>query len=158
MRLLVVLGSGGHTTQMLSLVRMLGNQFEYAFILAKEDELSREKIEGEKSIFYTRKARKYGDNILKTIYNLTWLFIDAIRIIRASQSDALVSAGPGIAAPFSIIAKAFGKKVIFIEDISRVSKPSSTGKIVYRFADLFFVQWPDLSKTYPKAIYAGRLL
>lgn len=158
MRLLVVLGSGGHTTQMLSLVRMLGDQFEYTFILAKDDKLSYEKIEGKESIFFTRKARNYGDNILKTVYNVMCLFIDAIRIIRASRSDALISAGPGMAAPISIVAKFLGKKVIFIEDVSRVSKPSSTGKIIYRFADLFFVQWSDLKESYPKAIYAGRLL
>ncbi|MDP3029141.1 MAG: hypothetical protein Q8O04_06545 [Deltaproteobacteria bacterium] len=46
---------------------------------------------------------------------------------------------------------------IFIESWSRVTTKSTTGKICYYLSDLFFVQWPELIKRYPKAIYAGRL-
>jgi beta-1,4-N-acetylglucosaminyltransferase len=54
----------------------------------------------------------------------------------------VISAGPGLAVPASIIAKILRKKVFFVEDCSRVYKASSSGKIIYRFSDLFFVQWP----------------
>jgi uncharacterized protein YqjF (DUF2071 family) len=33
-----------------------------------------------------------------------------------------------------------------------------TGRIMYRWADLFFVQWPQLAETLPRAVYAGRLI
>jgi UDP-N-acetylglucosamine:LPS N-acetylglucosamine transferase len=62
-----------------------------------------------------------------------------------------------MAVPFSVLGKLLGKKVIFVEDYSRVSKASTSGKIIYRFSDLFFVQWPELKAVYPKGIYAGRL-
>ena len=55
------------------------------------------------------------------------------------------------------IGKLLGKKIIFIESWSRIYKKSSSGKFAYLFANLFFVQWPEMKKQYPKAIYAGRL-
>jgi len=43
-----------------------------------------------------------------------------------------------------------------VETGSRVRALSMTGRIVYRFADLFIVQWPQLQERYPRAVYAGR--
>ncbi|MBS6681776.1 MAG: polysaccharide biosynthesis protein, partial [Roseburia sp.] len=30
-----------------------------------------------------------------------------------------------------------------------------TGNLLYRFADQFYVQWEEMLKLYPKAIYKG---
>ena len=35
------------------------------------------------------------------------------------------------------------------------SEASLTGKLMYPLADLFLVQWEDMLKVFPKAIYAG---
>jgi UDP-N-acetylglucosamine:LPS N-acetylglucosamine transferase len=51
----------------------------------------------------------------------------------------------------------FGKKIIFLESWSRVYTKSLAGRLTYPFADLFFVQWKEELKNYPKATYAGRL-
>jgi beta-1,4-N-acetylglucosaminyltransferase len=83
--------------------------------------------------------------------------VESLVLIAKANPNAIISAGPGIAVPISLIGKVFGKKVIFIEDWSRVYHKSSAGRIVYRFADLFFIQWPELNKVYPKGIFAGRL-
>ncbi|MCH3953606.1 MAG: UDP-N-acetylglucosamine transferase subunit ALG14 [Leuconostoc mesenteroides] len=32
-----------------------------------------------------------------------------------------------------------------------------TGKIVYHFADMFIVQWPEMKNIYPKALYLGSI-
>ena len=37
MKLLIVLGEGGHTTEMLNLVDLLGDRYEYHYIITKED-------------------------------------------------------------------------------------------------------------------------
>jgi UDP-N-acetylglucosamine:LPS N-acetylglucosamine transferase len=73
------------------------------------------------------------------------------------RPHAVVSTGPGPAVPVSLLAKALGIKVVYIETASRVFALSASGRILYRFADLFFVQWPELLSTWPRAIYAGRL-
>ena len=48
-----------------------------------------------------------------------------------------------------------GGKVIYIESFARVHDASLTGKLVYRFADLFIVQWETMIDVYPRAKYVG---
>ena len=56
-----------------------------------------------------------------------------------------------------LIGKIFGSKIIFIETIANMNTKTVTGKLVYKFADLFLVQWEDMLKLYPKAKYFGSL-
>ena len=155
--LLIILGSGGHTAQMLRLVRLLGNKFKYEYIIAKDDTLSEKKIEIPGKVWKATRPRSYDTPTWKAIVNTIVSFIESIHIITKTDAIAVVSAGPGLAVPISYLGKLFGKKVIFLESWSRVWHPSRAGKLVYPIADMFFVQWPELKEKYPKAIYAGRL-
>ncbi|MDD1775841.1 MAG: hypothetical protein LUP94_00640 [Candidatus Methanomethylicus sp.] len=157
MKILIILGSGGHTAQMLKLVEMLGDKFDYAYMIGKGDALSEEKIRIKGEICHTRLARKYGENIFMTFLRVAMLSFESFSLILRIKPQAIISAGPGTAVPVSLIGKVLGKKVIFIEDWSRVYQKSGAGKIICKFADLFFIQWPELEKAYPKGIYAGRL-
>ena len=49
----------------------------------------------------------------------------------------------------------FRKKIIYIESFARCNKPSLTGKIMYKFADIFIVQWEEMLEFFPKAMYGG---
>ena len=70
----------------------------------------------------------------------------------------LISSGAGISLPGIIFAKTiFRSKVIFVESLAYINKPTYTGRIAYYFSDVFFVQHKDLLKIYKKAIL-GRLL
>jgi beta-1,4-N-acetylglucosaminyltransferase len=53
----------------------------------------------------------------------------------------------------------FGKdvKIVYVESIARVESLSLSGKLLYRTADYFLVQWPQLKAKYPAAQYLGRL-
>ena len=53
------------------------------------------------------------------------------------------------------LAKLFGKKLIYIESFAKISSPNLSGKLLYRFADQFYVQWETMLKIYPKAICLG---
>jgi len=74
-----------------------------------------------------------------------------------SKTRIIIACGPGFAAHICILGKILGKKIIFLESWSRVYSKSLAGKFVYPFSDLFFVQWPQQLKNYPKAVYVGRL-
>jgi len=69
-----------------------------------------------------------------------------------------VTVGPAIGVPVSILGKLLGMRVIFIETGSHITFSSLTGRILYRWADLYFVQWPQLAEKLDRAIYAGRLI
>lgn len=41
------------------------------------------------------------------------------------------------------------------EMFAKVTSPTETGKLLYKFADQFYVQWESMLSIYPKAIYLG---
>ena len=80
-----------------------------------------------------------------------------MRIIDKEKPDAVLSTGAMIAYPALLLGKWMGKKIIFIECMFNVDAPTLTGKLAYRFADLFIVQWEEMLKVYPKAVLGGRV-
>ena len=42
--------------------------------------------------------------------------------------------------PLCLLAKLFGRKLIYIESFAKVTSPTETGKLMYKFADRFYVQ------------------
>jgi UDP-N-acetylglucosamine:LPS N-acetylglucosamine transferase len=90
-------------------------------------------------------------NPLKLALNV----MQSLRIFLREKPDVVLSTGADVAVASCLIAKLFGKKVIFIESFCRVNSPSLSGRIIYPFADLFLVQWKENLSFFPKARYAG---
>ena len=44
---------------------------------------------------------------------------------------------------------------MFIESYAKVERPTLTGKLLYPFADRFYIQWGELLEFYPKAVCVG---
>ena len=55
----------------------------------------------------------------------------------------------------ALIGKIFGSKIIYIETFANINSKTITGSLVYKFADLFIVQWESMLKLYPKAEFGG---
>ena len=158
MRLMIVLGSGGHTKEMIRLVDLLGPDYEYSYLVCADDELSRQKIKTPGAVYPVIRPRLLNIGVLTIGLRTLWAAGQAFVALCRTRPHAIISAGPGIAVPSCILAKFLGIKVIYIETGSRVFALSTSGKILSHFADLFFVQWEELLTSYPEAIYAGRLL
>jgi beta-1,4-N-acetylglucosaminyltransferase len=154
---LVILGSGGHTAQMIRLVSMLSPDHEYSYMVGLDDQLSESKITRAGAVYRVHRARRHEDGLLRTVVKVIRLSFESLGVLRRARPDIIINAGPGTAVPVSIIGKLLGKGVITIEDWSRVYSKSRSGRILYHFSDLFFVQWPEMLELYPKAVYAGRL-
>ena len=80
--------------------------------------------------------------------------------VLARLSIALSWTGYICALAFSLciclyIHKRYGKKLIYIESFAKITSPNLSGKLLYRFADQFYVQWESMLKIYPKAICLG---
>ena len=69
----------------------------------------------------------------------------------------IVSTGAHIAGPMCLIGKIFGSKIIFIETFANSQTKTITGKLLYKFTDLFIVQWESMLELYPKAKFYGSL-
>lgn len=70
----------------------------------------------------------------------------------------IISTGAGIAIPTMMLGKyLLGAKIIYVESAAAVIEPSRTGQFMYKYADLFLIQWESLKKFYPNAKYVGVL-
>jgi len=81
----------------------------------------------------------------------------ARKILKQEKPDLIISAGAAPAVPFFYLAKRKGIKTIYIEPYDRVDKPSLTGRLCYRVADVFIVQWDPMKKIFPKAVCLGSI-
>jgi oligosaccharide biosynthesis protein Alg14 len=80
----------------------------------------------------------------------------AWRTVRRERPDVILSTGAALAFPFFLVGKLFGARLVYVESLTRTDRLSLTGRLVYPFADAFFVQWPEAARR--RARYAGRLL
>lgn len=87
---------------------------------------------------------KFVANIVKSLF-----------IVLRIRPNVIISTGALAAVPMMFWTKIFGGKVIYIESFSKINTPTLSGRIAYKFADQFYVQWESLKKFYPKAICKG---
>lgn len=84
--------------------------------------------------------------------------IQSFAFLLIERPEVIISTGAGIAIPTMILGKyLLGSKIIYIESAAAVEEPSKTGRFMYKYADLFLIQWETLRQFYPKAKYVGIL-
>lgn len=164
-KLLIILGAGGHTKQMLRLVDLLGPDNRYEYIVADYDTISEQKIRipGPVHRIVQPREKRLGetDAPLTVARKMPQALLQARRILADVEPDAVIGAGPSLQIPVAIVARLCRIPVIFIETASRGGDSiSMTGKIIYKYrlADRYYVQWEHHLQRYPRARYAGRLL
>jgi beta-1,4-N-acetylglucosaminyltransferase len=157
MKILVVLGDGGHTTEMLRLLELLGPNYEHSYMMSTQDSISEGKITWKGPVYRVPMPLGKGASD-RNLVRVMRSALKQLRVLLRVRPKAILSTGASIALPVSVFGRLMGVKVIHVETGSRVRTMSSTGRLMYRIAHLFFVQWEPLQKDYPKAVYAGRLL
>jgi len=157
-KILIHLGMGGHTSQVLQLISSMGDKYDYDYLLGDDDQTSEKKIPFHGKIHRVKNPRLMSDrSLLIVLLKIIPASFQLLHVLRTVKPYAIISSGPSLAIPLFWLAKLLGIKTIFIESWVRVHHGSQAGKFCYRAADLFFVQWPSLKKFYPKSVYVGRL-
>eukprot|EP00933_Yihiella_yeosuensis_P054767 TRINITY_DN5331_c2_g1_i1.p1 TRINITY_DN5331_c2_g1~~TRINITY_DN5331_c2_g1_i1.p1 ORF type:complete len:245 (-),score=20.86 TRINITY_DN5331_c2_g1_i1:167-829(-) len=173
LRTLVVLGSGGHTTEMLSLLKKFDqNRYFCEFIVADTDSTSvkrvaamRPDLTADLSRFHqVPRSREVGQSWSSSAVSTAKAFIFCLSLVWKIRPQVVLVNGPGTCVP--VVAAAFFFEIfcmrpvslLFVESVCRVRSLSMTGKILYRFADLFVVHWEELVERYPKAKHLGVLI
>lgn len=141
---------GGHLVQLLKIANYV-NEKDVIFII-------NDKPGGQKTDFDPIMKNKtfiitHAERNWKQIINL----LEAFYYIFKFRPRVFLSTGASPAVPFSLVSKLIGTKIIFVESLSRVNKPSLTGRIMYGIADEFYIQWPNLKKFFPSALYYKNL-
>jgi UDP-N-acetylglucosamine:LPS N-acetylglucosamine transferase len=147
MKICVVSSSGGHLTEVRCLASAYA-RFEHFFVLNDPKELPAD-MRG-RTYFIAHSERDW-----RLLLNL-W---EAWRILRRERPRVILSTGAGPVVPFAFVGRLlFGTKVIFVETITRIHKPSLTARIMYLLADDFYYQWMTLAPYFPKGRYGGLML
>lgn len=151
----LISSTGGHWTQLNTIYNEFVNdsnskgKYDIQFITEKNNtNKNRDNIR-----FLIQQDRKNTLFIFHFFLNILLSFYYVITY----KPNYVISTGAGATLPYIFIAKMFGAKIIFIESFAKVNSPTMTGKIVYKIADVFFVQWPEMINHYPKAQYKGSL-
>lgn len=148
-RLCLVASAGGHFMQLKQLFKM-AEQYNW-FIVTEKNKSSVELKSKYKTMYLVQQERKKADIIIKLAINI----IKSFAIVVIKRPEVVISTGAGATYFLCLFAKIFGSKIIFIESFAKIKTPTITGQKVYKFADVFYVQWEEMLQYYPKAQYKG---
>ena len=148
-RILLVANSGGHLLQMLALEPAFDG-FERAWVTLRAAD-STSLLHNEQTVVYAHGPTNRSLRNLFRNLALAW------RTVGKYDPDVIVSTGAALAVPFFVVGRLRSKQLVYIESLTRVKALSMSGRMVYLFADTFFVQWSPVSKR-KRLLYAGSLV
>jgi len=165
---LMVLGSGGHTTEMLWLLGSLPEEASGTtmgldslaprrYLIADTDKMSQTKLDafdkGGK-VIRVKRSREVGQSYITSIFTTLLAFFQSFFAILFDTPSIVICNGPGTCIPVLLAVyiirwiKWTEIETVYIESVARVEHLSLSGKIVNKLGltDRFVVQWPSLSK------------
>lgn len=153
-KVLFISSTGGHLNELMQLSPLF-EKYDYKIITEKDkSNETLKKQYGEKLYFLPYGTRS---KILTYIFKYIYLCIKTIYLYLKIRPKYIVTTGTHTAGPMCYLGKIFGSKIIYIETFANRSKKTATGRLIYPIADLFIVQWEEMLKIYPKAIYGGSI-
>ena len=151
-KVLFISSTGGHLSELLQL-EPLFKKYDYHIITEKDE--SNESLKnkyGEKISFLPYGTRS---KLFQYIFKYTVLCFKSVYYYFKIRPKVIITTGTHTAGPICILGKIFGSKIIYIETFANRNKKTATGRLIYPIADLFIVQWEEMLKLYPKAVYGG---
>lgn len=139
--------SGGHFEQLMMLKPLI-KKYDGFIVTEKTEYIFKEE---HLKYFLSQVNRKEKTWVLKMIKNS----YVSLKIFLKEKPDFIISTGVLATIPMCVIAKIFRKKVIYIESFAKIHDSTLTGRLLYKFADKFYVQWEELLQIYPRATFKG---
>jgi beta-1,4-N-acetylglucosaminyltransferase len=147
MKICIVSSCGGHLTE----VRMLlpaYDQYPHVYVLNSKAILPVDMSDKTYFISHSERDWRFFLNLLEA-----WI------ILKKEKPDVILSAGAGPIVPFSVVARLFTRvKIIYIETITQIHKPSLTGRIMRFLAHKCLYQSPTLAVHFPRGEHGGPLV
>lgn len=140
--------SGGHYEQLLMLKPLME---KYDSIILTEETQYDTSVKGQKMYYLKQVNRKELSFLPRMVANS----FRSLRIFLKEKPDVVICTGVLAMIPMCLLVKMAGKKLIYIESFAKVTSPTLSGKLLYKFADRFYVQWESMLEIYPKAICLG---
>lgn len=142
--------AGGHFEQLKQL-KAVKEKYESFYMVTRTK--ATETMKDKRYIIINLERR----NPLVFLLSLTAMTLQQAFILLKERPDVIITTGAGVVIPTCLMAKIMRRKIIYIESFARVNTPNKTGVFVYKFADLFIIQWEELRDYYPNAVYGGAI-
>lgn len=139
--------SGGHFEQLMMLKKLM--QKHDAVIVTEKTDYT---VNTEQKTYFLKQVNRKEKSFLFRMIANSFL---SLKILIKEKPDVVVCTGVLAMIPLCLLAKLAGKKLIYIESFAKINSPTETGKLLYRFADRFYVQWESMLQYYPDAVYLG---
>lgn len=140
--------SGGHYEQLLMLKPLME---KYDSFVLTEKTLYNAAAKNTKTYYMKQVNRKEKSFLPRMICNA----FHSLGIYLKERPNYIICTGVLAMIPMCLLVKLTGGKLIYIESFAKVTSPTQTGKLLYKFADRFYVQWEPMLKIYPNAIFLG---
>ena len=151
-KVLFISSTGGHLSELMQLKSMF-SKYDYHIITERTKSNMYLKDKYPKKVNYLVYGTK--SNMLTYPFKLFYNCFKSLFLYIKIRPNVIVTTGAHTAGPMCCIGKIFGSKIVYIETFANSETKSVTGKMIYKFADLFIVQWEDMLKLYPKAKFGG---
>ncbi len=145
---LCVTSAGGHLLQM-HLLRDAWAGCSCAWVTHDADD-ARSLLNGDRRII------AYGPTT-RSLVNLLRNLVLAWRVFSELRPRILITTGAGIAVPFAWIGRLRGAKIVYVESITRIDRPSLSCRLIAPIAHRIYVQWPELLARVRGARYVGNI-
>ncbi len=146
---LLVCSAGGHLMQLRMLETVWGDRNRVWVTHRREDALSL--LAAEEVVFAHGPTTRNIPNLLRNLL-LAW------RTTRRLRPSVMLTTGAGVAVPFAWIARFHGTKVVYVESLTRIHRPSLSCRLIAPVASRIYAQWPELAETMPRARFVGSVL
>lgn len=146
LKICMISSSGGHYEQ-LRMLKGLSEKYDLFWVTENTD------FKSDADYYLTQTGLNDKLMIFRMISNL----FKTLKFWRKEKPAAVITTGTMIAIPVCFLAKLRKKKVIYIESFARVRDCTRTGKLMYKYADLFIYQWEYLKDIYPNGVYGGSI-
>ncbi|MDR0912324.1 MAG: hypothetical protein LBM96_06970 [Methanobrevibacter sp.] len=148
-KVLFISSTGGHLSEMLQLKGLFK---KYAYHIVTEKTKQTLSLKNEHNVDYLIYGTK---DKISYLIKFPLNCIKSLILYFKIKPSVIVTTGAHTAVPMCFIAKLFGKKIIFIETFANCKTRTLSGRMIYKIADLFVVQWESMLKFYPKAKVGG---
>jgi UDP-N-acetylglucosamine:LPS N-acetylglucosamine transferase len=151
---LLVCSTGGHLLQLLAL---RGAWAEFSRVWVTFDKSDARSLLADEQVVFAHGPtnRNFG---LLAVKNLVLNLVAAVRLLRSVRPKVVLTTGAGVAVPFAWIGRVLGARVVYVESLTRIERPSLSCRLIAPVASRIYAQWPELRKAVPKARYVGSVV
>lgn len=148
-RICLAASAGGHASQLLKLAE---SWHGYDTFCITTTEAVRNKLQKYGKVYVVGECnRQHPLRVLQVL-------LRCLKVIFHQKPDVVISTGAAPGCIVCFLGKLLGSKVIWIDSITNVERPSLSGRMVRYIADLLLVQWPELAEQYNNVEYVGELI